>query len=150
MSKPKLLISRCLCGENTKYNGGNNLIQQLDVIINNFELIYICPEVMGGLTTPRNPSEIKGQKVLSSTGKDVTMEFISGAQQALLLAQQHQVKYALLKESSPSCGVHKVYDGTFSGRKIEGSGMTTQLLKKNGILVFSENEIEELLKSIEM
>ncbi len=148
MSKPKLLISRCLCGENTKYNGGNNLIQQLDAIINNFELIYICPEVMGGLTTPRNPSEIKGQKVLSSTGKDVTMEFISGAQHALLLAQQHQVKYALLKESSPSCGVNRVYDGTFSGRKIEGSGMTTQLLKKNGILVFSENEIEELLKNI--
>lgn len=146
MSKPKLLISRCLCGENTKYNGGNNLIQQLDIIKNNFELIYICPEEMGGLTTPRNPSEIKNQKVLSSTGKDVTKEFISGAQQALSLAEQHQVQYALLKESSPSCGVHKIYDGTFSGRKIAGNGMTTQLLKKNGILVFSEKEIEELIK----
>lgn len=148
MSKPKLLISRCLCGENTKYNGGNNLIQQLDLIQKNFELIYICPEVMGGLTTPRNPSEIKDQKVFSSTGKDVTKEFVLGAQKALSLVKKHQVKYALLKESSPSCGVHKVYDGTFSGRKIEGSGMTTQLLKKNGILVFSEHEIEELLKNI--
>ncbi len=148
MSKPKLLISRCLCGDNTKYNGGNNLIQQIQLIKDNFELIYICPEVMGGLTTPRNPSEIKDQKVLSSMGKDVTKEFVSGAKQALFLAQDHQVHYALLKEASPSCGVHRIYDGTFLGRKIEGSGITTQLLKKNGILVFSEHEIEELLKII--
>lgn len=146
--KEKLLISACLCGKNTKYNGGNNLISNLGKIEENFELFLVCPESDGGLTTPRNPSEQKGEKVVSNKGVDVTTEFNLGAKIALDVALKNNIKYALLKESSPSCGTNSVYDGTFTGKKINGMGVAAKLLKENGILVFSENEIEKLLKII--
>lgn len=143
--KEKLLISACLCGQNTKYNGKNNLIDRLEELKNHFELILICPEVMGGLSTPRNPSEIKGNKVVSNQGKDVTKEFTKGASKAKDIALYQNIKYALLKEASPSCGVHQVYDGTFSGTKVLGQGTTTKLLLEQGILIFNEYEIDQLL-----
>ena len=146
--KTKLLISACLCGKNTKYNGGNNLIPDLTKIEENFELFLVCPEVDGGLTTPRNPSEQLGGKVISNKGVDVTAEFNLGAKIALEVAKKNDIKYALLKESSPSCGSNLIYDGTFSGKKIKGKGVAAKLLSDNGILVFSENEIEKLLKII--
>lgn len=149
MEKINLIISSCLCGNNTKYNGGNNLIDKLDILEEKFNLITICPEVFGGLTTPRNPSEIIGDKVYSNKGLDVTENFVSGAKLALDILKKHNAKYALLKEGSPSCGVHKVYDGTFSGIKISGSGVTTKMFKELGIKVYSENEIDELLKIVE-
>lgn len=149
MKKINLLISTCLCGNNTKYNGGNNLISRLKEIEEKFNLIHICPEVFGGLATPRNPSEILGDKIISSVGLDVTDNFIKGANKALELANKYNVKYALLKEGSPSCGVHKIYDGTFSGTKIDGNGITTAILKQAEITVFNENEIDELLRVIE-
>ena len=146
--KPKLLISACLCGKNTKYSGGNNLIPDLSKIEEAFELFLVCPEVDGGLTTPRNPSEQLGDKVVSNKGVDVTYEFNLGAKIALEVAKKNDIKYALLKESSPSCGTNLIYDGTFSGKKISGQGVAAKLLSNNGILVFSENEIEKLLKII--
>ena len=144
----KLLISACLCGKNTKYSGGNNLIPNLNLIEENFELFLVCPEVDGGLTTPRNPSEQIDDKVVSNKGVDVTYEFNLGAKIALDVAKKNNIKYALLKESSPSCGSNFVYDGTFSGKKISGMGVAAKLLSDNGIQVFSENEIEKLLKII--
>lgn len=146
--KEKLLISACLCGKNTKYNGGNNLISNLAKIEENVELFLVCPESDGGLTTPRNPSEQQGEKVVSNKGVDVTAEFNLGAKIALEVALKNNIKYALLKESSPSCGTNLIYDGTFTGKKINGMGVAAKLLKENGILVFSENEIEKLLKII--
>lgn len=146
--KEKLLISACLCGKNTKYSGGNNLISNLKEVEENFELFMVCPEVDGGLTTPRNPSEQRGDMVVSNQGKDVTKEFNLGANIALDIALKNNIKYALLKESSPSCGSKSIYDGTFTGKKINGMGVSAKLLKENGILVFSENEIENLLKII--
>lgn len=146
--KAKLLISGCLCGHNTKYNGGNNLIPELKSIEKYFELYPICPEVMGGLSTPREPSEIRGEKVVSRLDADVTELFLSGADTALKIAQNQGITLALLKEASPSCGVKLIYDGSFSGKKISGNGKTTELLRRNGILVFSENEIDLLLKEI--
>jgi uncharacterized protein YbbK (DUF523 family) len=146
--KEKLLISACLCGKNTKYNGGNNLISNLGKIEENFELFLVCPESDGGLTTPRNPSEQQGEKVVSNKGVDVTTEFNLGAKIALDVALKNNIKYALLKESSPSCGTNLIYDGTFSGKKINGMGVAAKLLKENGILVFSENETKKLLKII--
>jgi uncharacterized protein YbbK (DUF523 family) len=146
MEKINLIISSCLCGNNTKYNGGNNLIDKLELLEEKFNLITICPEVFGGLSTPRNPSEIKGNKVFSNTGVDVTKNFYDGALKALEILKQYNAKYALLKEGSPSCGVHKIYDGTFSGKKIPGFGVTTKMFKELGIKVYSENEIDELLK----
>ena len=144
----KLLISACLCGKNTKYSGGNNLIPNLNLIEENFELFLVCPEVDGGLTTPRNPSEQIGDKVISNQGVDVTYEFNLGAKIALDVAKKNNIKYALLKESSPSCGTNLIYDGTFSGKKINGMGVAAKLLTENGIQVFSENETEKLLKII--
>ena len=146
--KPKLLISACLCGKNTKYSGGNNLIPDLAKIEEKFELYLVCPEVDGGLTTPRNPSEQIGDKVVSNKGLDVTYEFYLGAKIALDVCKKNDIKYALLKESSPSCGSNLIYDGTFSSKKINGMGVAAKLLKENNVLVFSENEIEKLLKII--
>ena len=111
-------------------------------------MFLVCPESDGGLTTPRNPSEQKGEKVVSNKGVDVTTEFNLGAKIALDVALKNNIKYALLKESSPSCGTNLIYDGTFTGKKINGMGVAAKLLKENGILVFSENEIEKLLKII--
>ena len=146
--KPKLLISACLCGKNTKYSGGNNLIPEIEKIKEYFELYLVCPEVDGGLTTPRNPSEQLGDTVVSNQGVDVTHEFNLGAKISLDVVKKNNIKYALLKESSPSCGSNLIYDGTFTGKKISGMGVAAKLLKDNDVLVFSENEIEKLLKII--
>ncbi|MDE5855890.1 MAG: DUF523 domain-containing protein, partial [Anaeroplasmataceae bacterium] len=129
--KPKLLISACLCGRNTKYNGGNNLLPRLSEIEEKFELYLICPEVMGGLSTPRDPSENRGNLVFSNKEKDVTKEFNLGAQKALEIALENDIHLALLKESSPSCGSNKIYDGTFTGTKIAGQGVAAKLLREH-------------------
>ena len=143
--KEKLLISACLCGQNTKYNGGNNNLKNLELLEQKFILIPICPEVMGGLSTPRDPSEKQEKRVVSNKGKDVTKEFELGAFKALKIAKENGVTLALLKESSPSCGSHLIYDGSFSGTKIEGEGITAKLLRENQIKIYSENQIDELL-----
>ena len=142
----KVLISACLIGENTKYNGGNNFIKIVEKLYPLCDLIIICPEVMSGLKTPRSPSEIKNGKVINKANKDVTSFFKSGASLITYIAEQNNVKYALLKENSPSCGVHHIYDGTFSNNLIKGNGITTQELIKKGIQVFSEKEIDKLIE----
>ncbi|MDE7106182.1 MAG: DUF523 domain-containing protein [Anaeroplasmataceae bacterium] len=148
MMKPKLLISACLCGKNTKYSGGNNLLSRFSEIEEKFELFLICPEVMGGLPTPRDPSEQRGEYVFSNKGKDVTKEFNLGAQKALEIALQNDIHLALLKESSPSCGSNRIYDGTFSGIKISGQGVAAKLLEAHNIKIFSEEQIDALLSII--
>lgn len=144
--KEKLLISACLCGRNTKYNGKNNIIDCLANLEQEFDLVLVCPEVMGGLSIPRDPSEIKGEMVISSNGKNVTKEYLLGAERALQIAKKNDIKLALLKESSPSCGSQKIYDGTFKNQKIEGEGITTRLLKANHIVVFNEYQVSELFQ----
>lgn len=146
--KTKLLISACLCGKNTKYNGGNNLLLRLSEIEEKFELFLICPEVMGGLSTPRDPSENRGDLVFSNKGKDVTEAFNLGARKALEIALENDIHLALLKESSPSCGSNKIYDGTFSGIKISGQGVAVKLLQKHKIKIFSEEQIDQLLDEL--
>ena len=141
----KILISACLVGDNCKYNGGNNLNPQLEALLEKYELIPFCPEVEGGLTTPRNPSEIKGSRVVMDNDKDVTREFEWGARKALMLCLYLKIKIAVLKEYSPSCGTHQVHDGSFSNKLVDGMGVTAKLLKENGIKVYSEEQISELL-----
>ena len=141
----KILISACLVGENCKYNGGNNLNPKIDALLEKYDLIPFCPEEQGDLPTPRNPSEIKGDRVLLDNGKDVTENFARGAKKALMLALYLKIKIAILKERSPSCGTHQVHDGSFSNTLIDGMGITAQLLKENGIKVYSEDEIDQLL-----
>lgn len=140
-----LLVSGCLLGKNTKYNGKNNYIPLIEKIKEKYNIIVICPEVMGGLSIPRDPSEISGNKVINNKMKDVTFEYNKGAEITLELAIKNNCKKALLKEKSPSCGVNYIYDGTFSGNIICGMGITTKILVSNNIDVYSENEIDLLL-----
>lgn len=141
----KVLISACLIGDNTKYDGKNNYTPEVEKLFSLCDLVIVCPEVMGGLSIPRQPSEIKNGKVVDRREKDVTRFFESGANLALHIARENGVRYAVLKENSPSCGHRKVYDGTFSSRLIEGKGIAASLLEKNGIRIFSEREIDELI-----
>ena len=141
----KILISACLVGDNCKYNGGNNLNPQIDALLEKYELIPFCPEVEGGLSIPRNPSEIKGDRVVMDNGKDVTREYELGARKALMLCLYLKIKIAVLKERSPSCGTHQIHDGSFSNKLIDGMGVTAKLLKENDIKVYSEDEIDQLI-----
>ena len=140
----KILISHCFLGENCKYNGGNNYNAELLNVLKNHELIPVCPECFGGLTIPRLPSEIKGGRVYAKDGEDVTDAFMSGAEQTLYIAKETNAPCAVLKENSPSCGFGKIYDGTFSGNKINGNGITAQLLFDNEIQIFGESQIKKL------
>lgn len=145
----KLLISACLLGEACRYDGKSKGLDlsALESFKNKFILIPICPEVMGGLSTPRLSNERTEDKVIRRDQKDVTRFFRLGAFRALNIALENDVTYALLKEKSPSCGVHQIYDGTFTKTLISGEGIFTELLKKKlDIKIFSELEIEELLK----
>ena len=142
----KLLISACILGINCKYNGKNNYNPLVEKLKEKYILIPICPEEMGGLSTPRNPSEILNDKVISSAGDDVTNNFFDGANKALDIAKKENISKALLKEGSPSCGSNYIYDGTFTKTKINGMGITARLLKNNNIKIYTEDEIELLLK----
>lgn len=139
-----LLISACLAGVNCKYNGGNNYNEEILKLVKDGKAILVCPEQLGGLQTPRMPSEIryidKKRHVISSDGHDVTKEYERGSKETLQLAKNLNVKQAILKSKSPSCGCGKIYDGTFSNKLIDGNGITTDLLLKNGIMVMTENE----------
>lgn len=143
----KILISACLIGDKTKYDGGDNLSKNpfLDQLLEKYELVPYCPEVGGGLSTPRLPSERKKDRVINIEGKDVTKEYHKGADRALDLCLYLGIKVAILKERSPSCGVHEIHDGSFSERLIKGEGVTTELLRRKGIRVISEDEIEAFL-----
>ena len=129
--KEKILVSACLLGINCKYNGGNNYSEEVMEFLRDYEIIPICPEIMGGLPTPRPASEIKKDKVININNEDVTDNFKKGAEETLKLAKLLGVKKALLKRKSPSCGSGEIYDGTFSGALIKGDGITAQLLKEN-------------------
>ena len=136
----KILVSACLLGVNCKYNGGNNYNEKINEFLSDKEIIPICPEIYGGLPTPRPASEIKGNRVINVEGKDVTNEFRKGAEETLKLAKMLGVKKALLKAKSPSCGYKMIYDGTFSNQLIEGNGITTELLLQEGIEVLTEKD----------
>lgn len=142
----KILISACLVGDNTKYNGGNNLHPLIDQLLLKYDLIPFCGEQQGGLGTPRRPSEIINGKVINDRGKDMTSHYIDGAKKALAICQYLNIHIAILKENSPMCGVNNIYDGTFTNKKINGQGILTQLLIKNNIKVYNEDNIEELIK----
>lgn len=153
-----ILVSSCLAGLATRYDGGDNYQEEIAKLLQQGKAILVCPEQLGGLPTPRLPAEIVGgnggdvldgrARVMTIEGGDVTLEFIRGAQQALNTAQAVQAKYAILKESSPSCGSCMIYDGTYSKNKQPGFGVTAALLQRQGIEVFSENNFHELLDTL--
>ena len=149
-----IIVSACLLGENCKYSGGNNKSENVIKYLEDKEYILVCPEQLGGLSTPRNPSEIitygnkDGNdvlsgctKVLSNKGIDVTKNFIQGAEETLKIAKEHNAKTAILKAGSPSCGYKKIYDGSFLGNKIQGMGVTADILNKENIALLDEDDI---------
>lgn len=142
-----ILISGCLLGLSCRYDGQTKgldmaLIEKLQAKHN---LIPACPEQLGGLPTPRNPSERIGDKIMMDSGADVTEQYLRGALQALLLAKMFGCEAAILKERSPSCGSGSIYDGTFSGTLTSGDGVTAELFKAEGIPVYGESRVDELL-----
>lgn len=139
MKKEKILISACLIGLNCKYNGGNNENSKLVELMKEKDLVPICPEQLGGLKTPRVSAERKQEKVITKEGVDVTKEYQKGAEEVLNLAKKLNIKKAILKSRSPSCGIDEIYDGTFSHTLIKRDGVAAQLLKKNGIEVISSD-----------
>lgn len=141
----KLLVSACLMGMGCRYDGKNNQLPRLAELMKKHTCIPVCPEVFGGLPTPRPPAERLGNKVVNNQGQDVTDAFVRGTAEVLRLADLYHCKAALLKERSPSCGSGQIYDGTFSKTLTEGDGLAAQLLKKKGLTVYGESQIGELL-----
>lgn len=139
----KIIVSACLLGDNVKYNGTNNLNNDLIRFLEDYEVIKVCPEVMGGLSIPRDSSEIKENKVISNKDRDVTSEFILGSNKTLEIAKEQDIKVAILKDGSPSCGSSYIYDGTFTHTRINSLGITAKLLQENGIIVLNENNYKE-------
>ncbi len=136
-----ILISACLCGENCKYDGTNNLNESLKKLYDEGKAVLICPEVMGGLSTPRNPSEILPDgRVVMCDGTDVTENFKKGAKMSLEIADKVKPELIILKAKSPSCGSGRVYDGSFSKTLKDGNGITADLLIKKGYKVITEND----------
>jgi uncharacterized protein YbbK (DUF523 family) len=147
------LVSACLLGICTRYDGGCCPVPQLIQLAARGLAVPVCPEVAGGLPIPRPPAEIVGgdgqavldgqARVLTIEGEDMTEAFLAGARQALETAQRLGIRQAVLKEGSPSCGCRRIYDGTFSGRTVSGQGVAAALLQYNGITVLSEKERRE-------
>ena len=142
----KVLISSCLLGENVKYDGGNNSILEekfIQKLQKSNLIVSVCPEVEGGLSTPRVPVEIQNTRAINKEGDDKTDEFNQGAVKTLKRAKQNGIKMAIMKSRSPSCGKDKIYDGSFSKTLIKDSGITAKLLKAHAIKIFTENELKE-------
>lgn len=138
-----IFVSACLLGENCKYSGGNNRSEEVISFLKEKDYIAVCPECAGGLSSPRPPAEIQGNRVIDREGKDVTAEFLRGAEKTLELAKKYRPELCILKANSPSCGCGQIYDGTFSGGKIPGNGLTAELLMKNGFSVITEKHIKK-------
>lgn len=149
----KILISSCFLGQPVRYNGKVKAL--IHPLIRQWQqqgrFIAVCPEVAGGLPIPRPPAEImlNSEQVITCENQDVSENFRRGAHIALGLCQKYQLRFALLKESSPSCGSTTIYDGTFSDKKISGQGLTARLLSQHGIAIFSEDNIEVLAQLLD-
>ena len=146
----KIMVSACLLGDNVKYDGSNNKNNDLIEFLKDYEIIKVCPECLGGLSIPRSPAEIVGDRVINKDNIDVTNEYLIGARETLRIAKDNDIKIAILKKNSPSCGSNKIYDGTFSHTLIDGDGITAKILKNNGIIVYNEDNYMAMQKYIEV
>lgn len=142
----KLLISACLLGVSCRYDGESKPLSGIERLMEKYELIPVCAEIFGGLSTPRPPAEIIGGKVVAKDGRDVTAEYMKGAKEVLRLGRLFGAQKALLKERSPSCGNGFIHNGKFDGGMVPGYGKTAELLLKNGFEVFGESEIGKLME----
>ncbi len=135
------LCSACLLGAKTRYNGQSALNEKVVALSQKEKLLPVCPEVLAGLAVPREQAEIRNGRVVTKSGSDITPSFERGANEVLKIAKSFNVKEAILKQRSPSCGCGQIYDGTFSGKIIEGDGVTAALLKRHGIKVITEEDL---------
>ncbi|MEG0797420.1 MAG: DUF523 domain-containing protein [Acidaminococcaceae bacterium] len=142
--KPIVLVSACLLGFTCRYDGKAQRVEAVQSLANKYRLLPICPERLGGLTVPRPPAEIRGGRVYNNRDEEVTDYFLRGAKLVGKLAQRYECKAAVLKANSPSCGYGYIYDGTFTGRKIEGNGLTATHLLKLGLKLVNENTLAQL------
>ena len=142
----RILVSACLLGIACRYDGRSKPYPDVVKLMKHHQLVPVCPEQLGGLPTPRTPSERRGERVVTADGADVTEQYRRGAEEALRLCRLLGCEAAVLKERSPSCGKERVYDGTFSHTLTDGWGVTAELLHQNGIPVYGESEIGQLLK----
>lgn len=138
----KIAVSACLVGKNTKYDGTNNYNKAVMEYLKDKEYILICPEVTGGLPTPRVPSERVNDKVINKENVDVTHNFVIGSSKTLEELKKQNIELVIVKSKSPSCGYKQIYDGTFTGTIIEGNGVFTELAVKNGLKILTEKDIE--------
>lgn len=141
----KILVSACLLGESCKYSGGNNYNQAVCDFARGHQVVPVCPEVLGGLPTPRCPAEIVQGVVTNKEGINVDREFRAGAAKALAIAKENGVELAILQSRSPSCGVKEIYDGTFSGTKIPGQGVFAKMLMDEGVRVLDAGELPKII-----
>lgn len=141
----KILISACLVGDKTKYDGKSNYNPKIVDLLQKYELVPFCPEVEGGLSIPRDPAERRKDRVVTEDDRDVTFQYERGAELAYNICMYLGIKTAVLKKLSPSCGSNGIYDGTFTHSVIYRDGVTAELLKRKGIKVITEDEIDTLL-----
>ena len=139
-----LLVSACLLGIRCKYSGGDNLCPQVAALRDQYQLVPVCPEQLGGLPTPRAPAERRGDQIITTDGRDVTAEYQKGAEEALRLARLFNCQAAVLKARSPSCGCGEIYDGTFTGTRVPGDGVTAALLRDSGLTVLTEEDLDKI------
>lgn len=138
---PVCVVSACLCGQCVRYDGRGFDVPALRRLAEEGTALPVCPECLGGLPVPRPPAERQPDgRIIAQDAGDVTAAYRAGAEKVLALCRERGIRLAILKENSPSCGVHAVYDGTFSGRKIPGEGETARLLRQNGVVVVNETE----------
>ena len=149
VKRARILVSACLLGVYCRYNGERKQMDGIERLMERAELIPVCPEILGGLPTPRPAAERVGNRVMNREGADVTEAYRRGAEETLRLAELFGAQLALLKERSPSCGMGRIYDGSFQGRIVDGSGVTAELLAAHGVSVYGESRIDELLKALE-
>jgi uncharacterized protein YbbK (DUF523 family) len=146
----RVLVSACLLGDPVRYDGGSKPARHpvLERWLAEGRVVRACPELLGGLGVPRPPAERRGSSVVTNAGVDVTGEFSRGAAAALSIARQHGIAIAVLKENSPSCGSASINDGTFTKTRLAGEGVTTALLRANGVRVFSELQWDEAARAL--
>ena len=137
----KILVSACLLGRNCKYNGGNNRNEKVIRFLEGKEIIPVCPEVAAGMPVPRLPVEIRDGRIISIEGKDLDDAYRKGIKRTLAPLDLEDIDLAILKAKSPTCGVHEIYDGTFSGKKIKGQGLLAAALMEEGVYVIDENDL---------
>ncbi|WP_074485919.1 DUF523 domain-containing protein [Streptococcus henryi] len=146
-NKSCVLVSACLLGENCKYNGGNNYNQAVIDFVADKDVIPICPEVAGGLSVPRNPVEISDGQVFDAKGQNYDQEFQAGIDRTLASMAGKDIDLAILQSRSPSCGVNQIYDGSFTGKKIAGSGLFAKKLKELGYRVLDVEDFKDYIES---